>query len=88
MSDSEALVPELLHRGRFQPVPGAVAEQTGPNVYCVVVPKSEAVRGLLRQTITPETFDDAVWLIDDEESLQSLGTSETDDHVEVTVLLP
>jgi len=81
-------VPELLRRGRFVAVPGLTAERTGANVWKVQVPKTEEVRRLLRADVTPEAFDDAVWAVGDDESVQSIGSADRPDHVEVTVLLP
>ncbi|MBX2796468.1 MAG: hypothetical protein KTR31_02330 [Myxococcales bacterium] len=80
--------PWLLCRGRFQAVPGLTAEAIGPNVLRVRVPTTEAVRRLLRKAVTATAFDDALWLVGEAESVQSVGTAEHADHVEVTVVLP
>ncbi|MEM6928049.1 MAG: hypothetical protein AAF602_14045 [Myxococcota bacterium] len=81
-------LPELLHRRRFVAVPGLSATRTGPNVVVARIPKSDAVRRLLRSDVTPEWFDDAVWAVGDDESVQSLGSADHADHVEVTIVLP
>lgn len=83
-----ALELALLHRGRFHPVPGAELAPAGLNAFRVTVPKSEAVRRLLRREVTAEAFDEAVWLVGETESVQSVGSADHPDHVEVTVLLP
>lgn len=88
MDREEAPEIELLVKGRFRPVPGAVAKQVGSNVVQVRVPKSEEVRRLLRSLVSPEAFDEAVWLVGEEESIQSVGAGEDASSVEVTVLLP
>ncbi|MEN0067842.1 MAG: hypothetical protein AAGA48_37280 [Myxococcota bacterium] len=81
-------VPELLIRRRFMAVPGLTATRVGANVLRVRVPKRDDVERMLRTAITPEAFDDATWALGDDESVQSLGSADFPDHVEVTVLFP
>jgi len=80
--------PELLHRGRFVAVPGLTMTRTAPNVVRLRIPKSEEVQRLLRGAITPERFDDATWALGDDESIQSLGSADHADYVEVTAIFP
>ncbi|MEO0600164.1 MAG: hypothetical protein AAF211_01940 [Myxococcota bacterium] len=81
-------LPELLHRRRFVAVPGLTVVRTASNVIVVRIPKSDEVRRLLRDDVTPERFDDAVWAVGEDESVQSLGSADGPDHVEVTIVLP
>jgi len=86
-----AAPPELLfldRRGRFRPLPGAVLKHVRANAWKVTVPRSEAVSKLLRKPVTPEAFDEALWLIDGVESIHSVGSAETGSTVDVSVLLP
>ena len=83
-----APVPELLSRGRFVSVPGLTAAHTGPNVLQIRVPKTDEVRRLLRFPLTPERFDDATWALGDDESVQSLGSADHADYIEVTAIFP
>lgn len=86
--DDRSELPQLLHRRRFVAVPGLSATWSGPNVMRVRVPKTDAVRRLLRFDLVPEAFDDALWGLGDDESVQSLGSADHADHVEVTVVWP
>lgn len=77
----------ILHRGRFRDLPDVECRATAPNVFTVAVPRG-AVRQLLRREPTAEAFDDAVWLIGEVESVQSVGSADHPDRIEVTVVLP
>ncbi len=80
--------PLFLHRGRFVELPGLTTTEAGPNVLVARVPKTDEVRRLLRTDVVPEAFDGAVWAVGDDESVQSLGSADHADHVEVTIILP
>ena len=76
---------EILRRNRFVELEGATAEKVAANAWEVAIPRDTTG---FRKAITPETFDDAVFAIDEVESVFAIGSGTRKGAVLVSVLLP
>ena len=76
----------LDHRRRAQALPGATARKVAGNAWEIRIPKDHVLHGRLRREPTPEGWDDAVFLLDDQESQPVVGSGEDDRSVWVTAL--
>ena len=77
---------QILHRSHFRPLKGATARQIAGNCWEVTIPLADNRRWL--PGTQARDYDDAVLLVDDEESVQVMGTREHRDAIVVTVVLP
>lgn len=79
---------QILVRGSFRPLPGAQARAVRHNAWTVRVPRTpEVLRTVRRRAIAIDAFDDATFLIGDDESVQAMGERESRDAIWVTVLV-
>jgi hypothetical protein len=76
----------ILSRGRLVPVEGASARHVGANAWQVTVPRCRAVERAVRRWEL-DAFDDAVFLLGDDESIQVVGSADQGDQMVLTVLL-
>ena len=76
---------QILHRNHFRPLKNATARQIAGNCWEVRIPIADNRRWL--PGTRASDFDDAIVLVDDEESNQVIGTREGSDFVVVTVVL-
>jgi len=76
---------EILQRNRFVIIDGATAEKVAANAWQVAIPTDAKA---FRKAITPESFDDAVFAIDEVESIYAIGCGTRKGVVLVSVLLP
>lgn len=79
---------EFLSRGRFVELPGATARRIRANAWEIRIPRTEAVRGVVRSSLSPEAFDDAIFCIDGVETEHAVGSGEEDHLIRVSALLP
>ncbi len=78
---------QILHRGQFRPLVGAEARRLRDNVWEIRIPRTEASRRLVRGSLAPERFDQATFLVNDEESWHAVGSGDTREAILVTVLV-
>ena len=74
----------LYHRGRFNPLKTAVATQINHNTWSIEIAVDE-LQHLLREPITLETLDGAVFGLDDAEAENTIGHQLTHETLAVTV---
>ncbi len=78
---------EILHRGRFHPVPDATARVVALNAVEIALPRASRVHALCRRQPTAEAWDGAVFAVDGVEAEPAVGSGEDASGVRVTVLL-
>lgn len=78
---------ELLVRGRFVALPGAIATKLAANAWEIAVPISPAVQRWVRDAQNPEAWDGQIFALDGRETEPAVGAGGTRDEVKVTVLL-
>jgi len=76
---------EILRKNRFVEIPGATAEQVASNAWELAIPTDADG---FRAPITPESFDDAVFALDEVESVFAIGSGTRKGAVLVSVILP
>jgi len=76
---------EYLRKNRFVEIPGATAEQVASNAWELAIPSD--AQGF-RAPLTPEFFDDAVFAIDEVETVFAIGSGTRKGVVLVSVILP
>jgi hypothetical protein len=76
---------EFLRKNRFVEIQGATAEQVASNAWELAIPRD--AEGF-RTPLKPEAFDDAVFAIDEVETVFAIGSGTRKDAVLVSVILP
>jgi hypothetical protein len=78
---------EVLHRGRFWPLPGASATKIAANAWEITIPIDDAVRRFAKSPGDPSAWDDAVFAIDGVQTEPAVGSGGGGDAVRVTALV-
>ena len=74
---------ELLHKGRFHVLNGATAKALASNAWAVSIPIDELSK-LLRTAITLSSLDDAILVVDDIETSNTIGHQKGKSRLTVT----
>ncbi len=78
---------ELLVKGRFFEVDGAVVKSVGPNVVEITVPLESRGAQRSRRGATAEAWDEAIFVVDGAEAQTAVGCGEGRGSVRVSVVL-
>lgn len=74
-------------RGRFQTL-DVPLRRDGPNVWTVLLPKVHPVHAAARRAPTLEGWEGAIFALDGVEADPAIGSGETKDTLELTLLSP